>query len=92
MHSYFIYKPTNIVRCNVIHILYQGIMYFKNVILCYCTRVNVIFYDSNKSTSFPALIITKLRMFNNIVYSKVPKVVGLQGDVLGEIWQHCRVR
>ena len=32
------------------HRHYQGILYFKNVVAFYCTRLNVIFYASNKST------------------------------------------
>jgi hypothetical protein len=67
-HSYFAYKTTSIIPCDVIHRLYQVILYFKNVAVCYCTRVNVIFYAHNQSTSFLTPIITKLRMFNYIVY------------------------
>jgi hypothetical protein len=68
VHSYFIHKTTNVVACDVIHRLYPGILYFNNVIVFYFTRVNVIFYASNKSISFLAPIITQLRMFNNILY------------------------
>jgi len=68
VHSYFTYKSTNIVTCGLIPRLYRGIMYFKNAIVCYCTRVNVIFYARNKSTSYPPPIIRKLRMFSYIVY------------------------
>jgi hypothetical protein len=55
-------RTANGVLRDVVHRIYQGVLYFQNFMRFYGTRVNVISFMAIESTAFPVPIFTKLTL------------------------------